>query len=58
MSIFNTSSRKLLGSFLDLNMTEILYVKTYIYDNPIASTIFSISLLAFCSAYMIYISER
>ena len=58
MSVFNNSSGKLLGSFLDLNMTEILYVKTYVYDNPIISTISSIFLLSISSAYMIYISER
>ena len=58
LSLFNNSSGKLLGSFLGLNMNEIFYVKTYIYDNPVFSTFSSISLLSLSSAYMIYIVER
>ncbi len=39
-------------------MTDSLYVKTFIYDNPVLSTFSSIFLLSISSAYMIYIAER
>ena len=58
MSVFNNPSGKLLSSFLELQMTDSLYVKTFIYDNPVLSTFSSIFLLSISSAYMIYIAER
>ena len=58
MSVFNNPSGNLLSSFLELQMTDSLYVKTFIYDNPVLSTFSSIFLLSISSAYMIYIAER
>jgi hypothetical protein len=57
-SILNSSSGKMVTKMINLNLTETLYVKEWLHDNPFKTLVFAISVFIFISSYCLHLAER
>ena len=57
-SPLNSNSGRFIGTFTNIQFTDLFYVKTWLRDNPFAAMILAVSTLLFTCSYMIYLAER
>jgi len=57
-SPLNSNSGRFIGSFTNIEFTDLFYVKTWLKDNPFAAMLYAVVALLFTCSYMIYLAER
>ncbi len=57
-SPLNSNSGRFIGSFTNIQFTDLFYLKTWLKDNPMFSLCFGVLSLLFICSYMIFLSER
>ena len=57
-SPLNSNSGRFIGSFTNIEFTDLFYIKTWLKDNPFQALGFAVIALLFICSYMLYLSER
>jgi hypothetical protein len=57
-SPLNSNSGRFIGSFTNIDFTDLFYIKTWLKDNPFQAMIIAVGVLLFSCSYTIYLAER
>ena len=57
-SPLNSNSGRFIGSFTNIEFTDLFFLKTWLKDNPFQAMLLAITALLFTCSYMVYLAER
>lgn len=57
-SPLNSNSGRFIGSFTNIQFTDLFYIKTWLKDNPFQAMLLAVGALLFSCSYMVYLAER
>lgn len=57
-SPLNSNSGRFIGSFTNIEFTDLFFIKTWLKDNPFQAMLFAVGTLLCTCSYMLYLAER
>jgi voltage-gated potassium channel len=57
-SPLNSNSGRFIGTFTNIEFTDLFYIKTWLKDNPFQAMLLAVAVLLFSCSYMVYLAER
>ena len=57
-SPLNSNSGRFIGSFTNIEFTDLFYIKTWLKDNPFQAMLIAVGVLLLCCSYTVYLAER
>ena len=57
-SPLNSNSGRFIGTFTNIEFTDLFFIKTWLKDNPMRAMMMACLTLLFSCSYMVYLAER